>query len=130
MNAQPGRFTFLARTKEIAKGLAILAAIAAVVLGCAYVPLYVATRRAISRIEHLEGRSGEFAELTKPIDTHYQQIDSLEELELARKKMDLATISNLFVVRFNGEGIPYFYGYVGYDTGKHQVIRATVKKLS
>jgi hypothetical protein len=111
------------------KRVAILAAVPLFLLGCVYLSLHIATGRAISRIEQLEGRTGEFAEVTKTIDTRYRRIDSTDELELARKKMGLATVSNLFVVRFNGEGFPYFYGYVGYDTGRQQVVRAVVERL-
>ncbi len=43
--------------------------------------------------------------------------------------MGLPTLSNLFVVRFNGEGLPYFYGFVAYDSNKQVVVNAVVDQL-
>jgi hypothetical protein len=48
---------------------------------------------------------------------------------LTPRRMGLQSISNLLVVRFNGEGLPYFYGFVAYDTNKQQVLRAVVDQL-
>lgn len=91
--------------------------------------LRVSTVHAIARIEALEGRTGDFADLTKPIHTRYATVDSAEGLERARTVMGLQSVTNLSVVRFNGEGLPYYYGYVAYDTNKHQVVRAVVDHL-
>ena len=82
--------------------------------GCA--SSFLKTRKAILAIENLEGRKGDFVDLTKTIKTRYHQVESADKLEIARVKMGLTSVSNLLVFRFNGEGIPYFYGYVGYDT--------------
>lgn len=91
--------------------------------------LRVSTVLAIARIEALEGRTGDFADLTKPIHTRYTAVDSAEGLERARTVMGLQNVTNLSVVRFNGEGLPYYYGYVAYDTNKHQVVRVVVDQL-
>jgi hypothetical protein len=85
--------------------------------------------RAIARVQALQGRVGDFAEITKPIRTRYNQVDSTEGLEHARVRMGLRSVSNLLVVRFNGEGLPYFYGFVAYDTNRQQVVRAVVDQL-
>lgn len=99
------------------------------ILAIPVVSLRVSTFRAISRIETLEGRSGDFAEITKSIRTRYSHVNSAEGLEHARATMGLQTLSNLFVVRYHGEGLPYFYGFVAYDTNKQQVVRVVVDKL-
>ena len=33
------------------------------------------------------------------------------------------------VNRFNGEGLPYCYGFVAFDTNKQEVVRAVVDQL-
>jgi hypothetical protein len=106
--------------------------IAAVVIGLIALPvvsLRVSTVRAIARIEALQGRTGDFADLTKPIRTPYSRVDSPAGLERARTMMGLESVTNLSVVRFNGEGLPYYYGYVAYDPNRKQVVRAVVDQL-
>lgn len=88
------------------------------ILAIPIVSLRVSTVRAISHIEALQGRTGDFAEITKTIRTRYSHVDSAEGLEHARSTLGLQTVSNLLVVRFNGEGLPYFYGFVAYDTNR------------
>ena len=107
----------------------IIGSVVLLVVMFPFVSLRVATVREISRIEALQGRTGDFTEITKPIHTRYGQIESTDELERARVTMGLPTVSNLFVVRFNGEGLPYFYGFVAYDTNKHEIVRAVVDQL-
>lgn len=99
------------------------------ILALSVVSLRVRTVRAISRIESLQGRTGDFADITKSISTRYSRIESTEGLEYARVTMGLQTVSNLSVVRFNGEGLPYFYGFVAYDKNKQVVVRAVVDQL-
>lgn len=103
------------------------------VLVCIFAMLAVSLRRstvrAISRIESLQGRTGEFTDITKTIRTRYSHVDSAEGLEHARQTLGLQTLSNLYVVRFNGEGLPYFYGFVAYDTNKKEIVRAVVDQL-
>ena len=111
------------------KRWAIISGLVLLVLAIPLVSLRVRTVRAIARVQALEGRVGDFAEITRPIRTRYSRVDSAEGLEHARIRMDLPSVSNLFVVRFNGEGMPYFYGFVAYDTNKQQVIRAVVDQL-
>jgi hypothetical protein len=104
----------------------------ALVLRALAVPLIslrVSTVRAIARIEALRGRTGDFAALAATIRTRYSLVDSPDGLEHARAVMGLATLSNLSIVRFNGEGLPYFYGYVAYDTNRQQVVGAVVERL-
>ena len=103
------------------------------VLVCIYAILAVSLRRstirAISRIESLQGQTGEFTEITKTIRTRYSHVESAEDLEHARRTLGLQTVSNLFVVRFNGEGLPYFYGFVAYDTNKKEIVKVMVDQL-
>src|SRR2546426_9049011 len=107
----------------------IIGAILLAVVAFPFVSLRVATVRAAARIEALQGRAGQFTSLTRDIDTHYRTVDDAAELERARIRMGLVSVSNLFVVRFAGEGIPYFYGWVAYDTNKQQIVRAVVDQL-
>ena len=94
-----------------------------------FASLRVFTVRAITRIEALQGRTGDFAEITKTIHTRYQQLQSAAQLEHAGKAMGIATSSNSLVFRFNGEGMPYFYAFVAYDTNKLEVVRVVVDQL-
>lgn len=98
-------------------------------LGLSLVSLHRSTAGAIARIEALQGRTGDFADLTKAMRTRYSQVDSPEGLEHARTLMGLAAVSNLTIVRFNGEGLPYFYGYAAYDTNRQQVVGVAVERL-
>ena len=107
----------------------IIGAVLLCILAIPVVSLRVSTVRAISSIEALQGRTGDFAAMTKTIRTRYSHIDSTEGLEHARTTLGLQTVSNLFIVRFNGEGLPYFYGFVAYDTNKQEVVRAVVDQL-
>ena len=107
----------------------IIAAVLICVIAFPFISLRVSTVRAIARIEGLQGCSGDFADLTKPIRTRYSSVDSTEGLERARTVMGLESVTNLSVVRFNGEGLPDYYGYVAYDTNKQQVVRAVVDQL-
>lgn len=107
----------------------IILGLVLLVLAVPVIHLRVRTVRAVARIESLQGRIGGFTEITKPIRTRYTRVDSAEGLEHARVRMGLQSVSNLLVVRFNGEGLPYFYGFVAYDTNKQQVVRAVVDQL-
>jgi hypothetical protein len=131
LQADPGEQRFGRRHDQMItmRRAWIIGAIVLLIVIFPFVSLRVATVRAISRIEALQGRSGDFAEITRPIDTRYHSIESTQELERARVTMGLPTVSNLVVVRFTGEGLPYFYGFVAYDTNKQQVVRAVVDQL-
>lgn len=107
----------------------IILGVVVLVLAVPLAYLRVRTVRAVARIGSLQGRSGGFAEIMKPIRTRYSRVDTVESLEHARVRMGLQSVSNLLVVRFNGEGLPYFYGFVAYDTNKQQVVRAVVDQL-
>ena len=107
----------------------IISGLVLLVLAIPLVSLRVKTVRAIARVQALQGCVGDFAEITKPIRTRYSRVDSTEGLEHARVRMGLPSVSNLLVVRFSGEGLPYFYGFVAYDTNRQQVVRAVVDQL-
>jgi hypothetical protein len=113
----------------VVKRWVIILVLILLVVAIPVVHLRVKTVQAIARIEGLQGRSGDFTEITKPIRTRYTQVDSAERLEQARVRMGLQSVSKLLVVRFNGEGLPYFYGFVAYDTNKQQVVKAVVDQL-
>ena len=97
--------------------------------GGTYGSLYFRTKERILRIEGLEGRIGSFAELTKAVNTRYERLEASRDIELARRKLGGANDTNLSFYRFDGEGLPYFYGYAGYDTGKQQIVKVVVDKL-
>jgi Zn-dependent membrane protease YugP len=107
----------------------IIAAVLICLIALLFISLRVSTVRAISRIEALEGRTGDFSDLTKTIYTRYSSVNSPEGLERARTVLGLESVTNLSVVRFNGEGLPYYYGYVAFDTNKQHVVRAVVDQL-
>jgi hypothetical protein len=107
----------------------IIAAVLGCVIAVPFISLRISTVRAIARIEALQGRSGNFADLTKTIRTRYSSVDSPEGLKRARAVLGLQTVTNFTVVRFNGEGLPYYYGYVAYDTNTQQVVKAVVDQL-
>ncbi len=107
----------------------IIAAVLVCVIAFPFVSLRVSTVRAIARIEALQGRTGDFADLTKTIRTRYSSVDSPDGLERARAVLGLESVTNLSVVRFNGEVLPYYYGHVAYDTNKQQVVRVAVDQL-
>lgn len=102
----------------------ILCALAAPVVG-----MRISTLLAISKIEALQGGKGDFAGLTKNIQTRYSRIDSAAGLERALTRMGLQSASNLSAVRFNGEGLPYFWGYVAYDSTQQVIVRSVVDQL-
>jgi hypothetical protein len=77
----------------------------------------------------LEGSIGDFAVLAKAVETSYQRLEGSRDVELARQKLQPSNGTNLLFYRFNGEGLPYYYGYVGYDTGKQQIVKVRVERL-
>jgi hypothetical protein len=50
-------------------------------------------------------------------------------MESTRLKLGLTDLTGMRLVRFNGEGMPYFYGYVAYDTNRQTVVKAVVDEL-
>ena len=100
-----------------------------VLLASPFIVSWFRTQLEVERIENLQGRRGAFGTLTAPIRTRYREITDDGQRERARSILGLSSLSNLHVVRFNGEGIPYFYGWVAYDTGKQHVVRAVVDQL-
>ncbi len=91
--------------------------------------LWVSTQLEVGRIKRLQGQRGAFRTLTTSIRTRYRDVTESGERERARSILGLSTFSNLSVIRFNGEGIPYFYGWVAYDTGQQHVVRVVVDQL-
>ncbi len=107
----------------------IILGIVLVLLASPFVSLRISTLRRAARIEALQGRTGEFTNIVRGIDTHYHSITDTNELEHARARLGLVTVSNLSLVRFTGEGLPYFYGWVAYDPLKREIVRAKVDQL-
>lgn len=107
----------------------IISAVLGCVIAFPFISLRVSTLRAIARSEALQGLSGNFADLTKTIRTRYSTVDSPEGLKRAQAVIGLQSLANLSVVRFIGEGLPYYYGYVAYDTNTQQVVKAVVEQL-
>jgi hypothetical protein len=106
-----------------------LSIITGVVLVAGVASLFIQTHTAITKIEALEGRTGDLPEMAKPFRGRLQRIESSGEIERACMRMNLSTLSNLNVFRFTGEGLPYFAGLAAYDTNKHQMVRVTVDRL-
>jgi hypothetical protein len=100
-----------------------------VLLASPFITILMITQLEVFRIEKLEGRRGAFTTLTTSIRTRYRAVTDEAERGRARSILGLSTLSNLSVVRFNGEGIPYFYGWVAYDTGQQQVVKVVVDQL-
>jgi hypothetical protein len=111
------------------KRIAIIATILLALLCAIFVPARVATVSAVRKIQALEGQTGEFSSLVSSIRTHYTDVRDQKQIESYCGKLGLRDASGLRLVRFNGEGMPYFYGYVAYDTNKQTVVRAVVDEL-
>lgn len=111
------------------KRLAIIAAVLLVVLGIIFVPLRMRTVHAVKQIRALEGQSGEFSSLVRTIRTRYSAIEDPKQMETACVKLGLTNLTGLRLVRFNGEGMPYFFGYVAYDTNRQSVVKSVVDEL-
>jgi hypothetical protein len=111
------------------KTFGIVVAVLMVVVCIVLVPARMSTMSAIHKIQALEGQKGEFSSLVSTIQTHYTDISDPKQVESACGKLGLRDVSGLRLVRFNGEGMPYFYGYIAYDTKNRTVVRAVVDEL-
>jgi len=111
------------------KKLAIILGVLVVVLGVIFVPGRIGTIAEVRKIRALEGQSGELGLLVRSIRTRYTTIEDPKLVERARLKLGLTDLTGVRLVRFNGEGIPYFYGYVAYDTNRQTVLKAAVEEL-
>jgi len=98
-------------------------------IGIFLVPLRIKTVHAISKIRALEGQTGEFHSLVSSISTKYSTIEDSKQLENIRVKLGLIDLAGVRLVRFNGEGMPYFYGYAAFDTNRQKFVRVVVKEL-
>ena len=83
----------------------------------------------VAKIRALQGQTGEFSSLVRSIRTRYSDISDPKQIEATRLKLGLLDLTGTRLVRFNGEGMPYFYGYVAYDTNKQTVLRAEADEL-
>ena len=111
------------------KRFALIAGVLFVVLGVFFVPLRIRTMSEVRKIRALEGQAGEFGSLVHPIRARYTAIEDPKQIETTRLKLGLMDLTGTRLVRFNGEGMPYFYGYVAYDTNKQTVLRSEVDEL-
>ena len=91
--------------------------------------LRFSTTRRISEIEALMGRTGAFTNLVSDVRTRYRPVTNHAELEHAKGRLGAIGISNLTFVRFSGEGVPYFYGWVAYDPVNQEVVKVKVDQL-
>jgi hypothetical protein len=107
----------------------LIGCLALLLLASPFIMLWLSTQLEVRRIARLQGQRGALSTLTASIRTRYRAVTDDGEREHARTILGLSTLSNLSVVRFNGEGIPYFYGWVAYDTGQQQVVRVVVDQL-
>jgi hypothetical protein len=111
------------------KRFALIAGVLLVVLGAIFVQFRIGTMSEVRKIRALEGQAGEFSSLVHSIRTRYTTIEDPKQMESARLKLGLTDLTGTRLVRFNGEGMPYFYGYVAYDTNRQTVIKAVVEEL-
>ncbi len=113
------------------KALAVVVAAILLLAALVIVSQRMRTVREVKRIEALQGQSGEFAELTKTIRTSHQFLEPGPQVDsaLATLGFPTASITNLLVARFNGEGLPYFWGYVAYDRNARRVVAVKVEQL-
>jgi hypothetical protein len=111
------------------KRLALIAAVLLAIVGVLIVLLRMKTVDQVRKIRALEGREGEFGSLAASIRTRYTVIEDSPKMESARLKLGLTDLAGIRLLRFNGEGRPYFYGYVAYDTNRQAVVRVIVDEL-
>jgi hypothetical protein len=111
------------------KRFALIGAVLLVVLGILFVPPRMRTVSEVAKIRALQGQTGEFSSLVRSIRTRYSDINDPKQIEATRLKLGLMDLTGIRLVRFNGEGMPYFYGYVAYDTNKQTVLRAEADEL-
>ena len=111
------------------KSFALIAGVLLVALGIFFVPLRIGTMSQVRKIRALEGQAGEFGSLVHSIRTRYTTIEDPKQMESTRLKLGLTDLTGMRLVRFNGEGMPYFYGYVAYDTNRQTVVKAVVDEL-
>jgi hypothetical protein len=89
----------------------------------------VTTIHEVSKIRALEGQAGKFEFLARSIHARYHTIEIPTELKTAFTKLNLSNSNGVKLIRFNGEGVPYFYGYVAYDTNRETVVKVVVDEL-
>ena len=111
------------------KRIALIAGVLLVVLGVFFVPLRIGTMSQVRKIRALEGQTGEFSVLINHIRARYTAIKDPKQMESTRLRLGLTGLTGMRLVRFNGEGMPYFYGYVAYDTNRQTVVKAVVDEL-
>ena len=111
------------------KSIAIIAGVLVIALGFILVPARVRTMSQVRKIRALDGQSGEFSMLAHSIRTAYTTIEDPKLMEGSRLKLGLIDLAGVRLVRFNGEGMPYFYGDVAYDTNRQKVLKAVVDEL-
>ena len=111
------------------KRFALIAGVLVAVLGVFFVALRIRTMSEVRKIRALEGQAGEFNSLVRPIRTRYTAIEDPRPMETARLKLGLKDLTGMKLFRFNGEGMPYFYGYLAYDTNRETVVKAVVDEL-
>jgi hypothetical protein len=111
------------------KRFAIVAAVVLVLIGIFLVPLRIRTVHAINKIRTLEGQTGEFHSLVNPISAKYSTIEDSTQIENVRVKLGLTDLAGMRLIRFNGEGLPYFFGYAVYDTNRQTFVRVVVNEL-
>jgi hypothetical protein len=111
------------------KRFVLIGAVLLVVIGMVLVPMRVRTASDVAKIRALRGQVGEFSSLARSIRARYSDIDEPKQIEAARLKLGLMDLTGTRLVRFNGEGMPYFYGYVAYDTNRQTVLRSEVDEL-
>lgn len=93
-----------------------------------FIGLWGSTRLEMERIAGLKGRSGSLPSLLSSLRARHRPVVAPHELELAGERLGLSNLSNLLVVRFDGEGFPYFRAWLAYDPERQQVVKTAIEQ--
>ena len=94
-----------------------------------FLDLHMRTKRECSKILALEGRTGNWSELAAAIKTSFTTIADPNEKEAILARLAVTNAEGLMVARFDGEGFPYYWGWVAYNTNTLTVVRTDVELL-
>ena len=91
--------------------------------------MLLSTRQQVAEIRALEGKSGSLSNLLRNVRTRPVTItaEPLRTTGLARLQLPAGAIAR--VLKFPGEGLPYFEGWLAYDEESQRVIKVVVDEL-
>jgi hypothetical protein len=109
-----------------------VAAIYAVVVLVLLAPLantWFSTQSRISEILALMGKRGALNVLLSNIGTPHLPVTSNGDLRRPPASFTHRPSTNTIVLRFEGEGLPYFRAWLAYDTERLMVVNVAVERL-